>query len=277
MQKPDEKKESKSNKCYSKRNAKMITINKGFRILFPPLFKRNCYWLYWTAFNTCLAVLVCKAENMNVVKSFPPLVLISDWIDQTIWFLVGWRASSIDPLPRVDALAQPFKQRWDKTTGFRSNISRLFNHLTWDVWFLVVFLHHILLPLLHEGGRKKGVTHGPGYAGNGGIMRVSRPGWPPLVIPPLTNSFFFILKVIYPSRSFIDLSFAGESEGFPFFNLQDLTAVRILVGSHGLGGRCESSLFCLSKLWLNLVTTLNTFFEYIQFPDLLQWQHICDE
>ena len=116
MQKPEEKKESKSNKCYSKRNAKMITIDKGFRILFPPLFKRNCYWLYWTAFNTCLAVLACKAENMNVVKSIPPLILflISDWIDQTIWFLVGWRASSIDPLPRVDALAQPFKQRGDK-------------------------------------------------------------------------------------------------------------------------------------------------------------------
>ena len=86
-------------------------------------------------------------------------------------------------------------------------------------------------------------------------MRVSRPGWPPLVIPPLTNSFFFILKVISPSRSFIDLSIASESASFSFFHQQDLTAVRILVGSHGLGGRCESSLFCLSKLWLNLVTT----------------------
>ena len=61
---------------------------------------------------------------------------------------------------------------------------------------------------------------------------------------------------------------------FSFFHPQDLTAVRILVGSHGLGGRCESSLFCLSKLWLNLVTTLDTFFEYIQFSVLLQCQHI---
>ena len=61
---------------------------------------------------------------------------------------------------------------------------------------------------------------------------------------------------------------------FSFYHLQDLTAVRILVGSHGLGGRCESSLFCLSKLWLNLVTTLDTFFEYIQFSVVLQCQHI---
>ena len=82
--------------------------------IISSLFKRRCYWLCWTAFNTCLAVLVCKAENMNVVKCITPLVLTCHWIDQTIWFLVGWRASSIDPLPRVDALAEPFKQRGDK-------------------------------------------------------------------------------------------------------------------------------------------------------------------
>ena len=144
----------------------------------------------------------------------------------------------------------------------------------WQFHILITLLLDLWLHEGGEGGRKKGVTHGPGYAGNGGIMRVSRPGWPPLVIPPLTNSFFFILKVISPSRSFIDLSIASESASFSFFHQQDLTAVRILVGSHGLGGRCESSLFCLSKLWLNLVTTLDTFFEYIQFSVVLQCQHI---
>ena len=46
-----------------------------------------------------------------------------------------------------------------------------------------------------KGGEKKGVTHGPGYAGNGGIMRVSRRRWPPPVIPPLTSSFFFIFAI----------------------------------------------------------------------------------
>ena len=124
-----------------------------------------------------------------------------------------------------------------------------------------------------RGGRKKGVTHCPGYAGNGGIMRVSRPGWPPLVIPPLTNSFFFILKVISIKIVYGSLNCRRICQ-FSFFHPQDLTAVRILLGSHGLGGRCESSLFCLSKLWLNLVTTLDTFFEYIQFSVLLQCQHI---
>ena len=91
--------------------------------------------------------------------------------------------------------------------------------------------------------------------------------------PPLTNSFFFILKVISIKIVYGSLNCRRICQ-FSFFHPQDLTAVRILVGSHGLGGRCESSLFCLSKLWLNLVTTLDTFFEYIQFSVLLQCQHI---
>ena len=56
---------------------KMITTNKGFRISFPLCLKEI---VIGSAFNTCLAVLACKAENMNVVKSIPPLILflISD-------------------------------------------------------------------------------------------------------------------------------------------------------------------------------------------------------
>ena len=126
---------------------------------------------------------------------------------------------------------------------------------------------------MRGGGRKKGVTHGPGYAGNGGIMRVSRPGWPPLVIPPLTNSFFFILKVISIKIVYRSLN-CWRIWRFSFFSPTRLDSCKNPVGSHGLGGRCESSLFCLSKLWLNLVTTLDTFFEHIQFSVLLQCQHI---
>ena len=71
--------------------------------------------------------------------------------------------------------------------------------------------------------RKKGVTHGPGYAGNGGIMRVSRPRWPPPVIPPLTTYLLFILT--HPLRihkmltSCLNRKCQGTHAGFNIWHL----------------------------------------------------------